>query len=39
MSERADKKEFLNLEEDIFSFTILCLFKANRRKMYLSGDK
>ena len=39
MSERADKKEFLNLEEDIFAFTILCLFKANRRKLYLSGDK
>ena len=32
-------KEFLILEEDIFAFTILCLFKANRRKLYLSSEK
>lgn len=32
MSKRADDKNFLFLENDVFSYTILCLFKANRRK-------
>ena len=39
MSKRADEKDFLELEQDIFAFTVLCLFKANRRKFHLTSEK
>ena len=39
MSKRADEKDFLDLERDIFAYTVLWLFKANRRKFQLTQEK
>ena len=39
MSKRVSDKEFLRLDQDIFSMTVLGLFKANRRKYQLSSEK
>ena len=39
MSKRANDKLYLFLDQDILAYTILSLFKANRRKFQLTSEK
>lgn len=39
MSERANDKLYLSVDSDLLAYTVLALFKANRRKFQLTCEK